>query len=190
MGQYYHGVILKKDFSKSYKTKKCEVNLSTYVFDEGAKLLEHSYFGNVYVSVYEHFLANKFYGFPFVWCGDYADDIRNYLEETPIDDDKEFIPYDFKGEIESVETIPDGKNYKYIINLSKKQFVDLEKCKLNSDIHPLPLLCSSGNGRANGDYFSPIDAKKVGMWAYDCIGIGDSVPEGFEELIVSFSEDY
>lgn len=73
MGQYYRGVILGKT---THKAKKIIVKQAfcCYAHENGAKLMEHSYVGNWYVKEYERALANEFYGYPFVWCGDYADE--------------------------------------------------------------------------------------------------------------------
>lgn len=76
MGQYYRGAILsKKSIEKQEIT--IEKSLCCYVHGNGAKLMEHSYVGNTYVGAYVKLLAKKYYGYPFVWVGDYADDKFN-----------------------------------------------------------------------------------------------------------------
>lgn len=195
MGQYYRGVILKKDFRNSFKDEEAEVILSPYDYNNGAKLMEHSYIGNYYLKPYEHLLANQFYGYPFVWCGDYANDIRCYIEnltevefsEKYDEEKKWYIPHYFKGIITNI-TINKTKQHRYILNLSKKQYVDMQNLKNGKDglcVHPLSLLCASGNLRGGGDYFG-VEKEKVGVWAYDNIGIGDEVPEDFTEFVTNF----
>jgi hypothetical protein len=76
MGQYYRGVILGKTTKKSKKLIIKQA-FCCYAHKNGAKLMEHSYVGNWYVKSYEQALANKFYGYPFVWVGDYADEMFN-----------------------------------------------------------------------------------------------------------------
>lgn len=232
MGQYYRGVVLGKTTDKKKKIIVREA-FSPYSHDNGAKLMEHSYVGNWYVKEYERVLANEFFGFPFVWCGDYADeqygeipyvlacdyDYKRMLsnikkagykyEESDWDAeckkyDKAGNLIDVKSEKEFRKTIPyeelENVTYDVIINFTKKQFARIPKKSKEKDkygypvltIHPLPLLCASGNGRGGGDYHGGTDFNKVGIWAYDRIGIGfeDEIPAGFTELVVNFVEEY
>jgi hypothetical protein len=224
MGQYYRGAILGK---KSIEKEKITIEkaLCCYVHDNGAKLMEHSYVGNTYVGAYVKLLAKKYYGYPFVWVGDYADDKFNvnvhdkallyikdviesnakkqgYVRENDSSFNK-FIRYD-SGDILILSTMKNeddfaekysyeevGGNqldYKYILNLDKKQYVKIPEYNENEwTIHPLPLLCADGNGRGGGDY-SGSDMDKVGVWAYDKIGISNEIPNGFTELVVNFEE--
>ena len=76
MGQYYRGVVLGKT-TKRAKRIIVKKAYCCYAHDNGAKLMEHSYVGNWYVKAYEQALGGKFYGYPFVWAGDYADDMFN-----------------------------------------------------------------------------------------------------------------
>ena len=87
MGQYYRGVVLGKTTKKS---KKIIVKQAycCYAHDNGAKLMEHSYVGNSYVKAYEKALANDFYGYPFVWAGDYGDEL---FDKLPYDEACDFI---------------------------------------------------------------------------------------------------
>ena len=61
MGQYYRGAVLG---ITANKRKKFIVKQAfcPYRYDNGAKLMEHSYVGNYYVKMYEHALANDFDG--------------------------------------------------------------------------------------------------------------------------------
>lgn len=188
MGQYYRGVVLEKN---TKKTKKIIVKKAfcCYAHKNGAKLMEHSYVGNWYVKEYEHALANQFFGFPFVWAGDYADNMygisvydaaHNYIDTR---------------KIEEVTPLKDLPTYKYIINLDKKVFVRIpeaydENGKYILTIHPLPLLCADGNGGGGGDYWGANETL-VGSWAYDRIGVSNELPDNIKtELIVTFKERY
>lgn len=187
MGQYYRGVVLGKTFLKEKRIIVRE-SFCPYKHENGAKLMEHSYVNNWYVKEFENALADKFFGFPFVWIGDYADtvfdtDIYSLADEfiEKKSDTKQATSYD-----ELIKT-----TYEYIINLDKKQFVRIPK-EHSTDlvIHPLPLLCADGNGRGGGDY-DGTDMKYIGVWAYDRIGVGNTLPnDEYTELKVLFKEEY
>lgn len=188
MGQYYKGVILPKDYRENVQAV-AEVAETAWDWQNGAKLMEHSYINNEYVQMYVSLLANQFNGYPFVWCGDYADDIRCHIEgktQSVIDEEyeDELIPYTFKPKtkVKGVPTV----NIRYVYNYDTKEYVDLET--VEGDIHPLPLLTCSGNGRGGGDYWGQ-DNKNVGRWAYNHIGAGNEIPEGFTELKTKFKEE-
>jgi hypothetical protein len=88
------------------------------------------------------------------------------------------------------ETIP---YYKYLVNYSKKQYCivpEFDDSTDNYQVHPLPLLTCSGNGRGGGDY--RIDDERVGIWAYDRIGLSNVMNRnsGFKEINGVFKLDY
>jgi hypothetical protein len=217
MGQYYRGVVLGKT-TKRVKRIIVKQAYCCYAHDNGAKLMEHSYVGNWYVKAYEQALANEFYGYPFVWIGDYADEMFNtdvYAKANEFIDNvtkrnakkKGFYLNGFvfeklckdgaieKGyENEFVEKVitKDNANkvdtYKYIINFDKKVAVEIPEYDENTwNIHPLPLLCASGNGRGGGDY-SGINEDMVGAWAYDRIGLDNELPQGIKLETIVFEE--
>jgi len=216
MGQYYNPSILRKN----WKTAKNPVlaSLKCYDFGNGAKLMEHSYIGNSFVRSMEYLLANDYKGHPFVWVGDYADPIiTNTGEHNIYDDAGRFIyedydsptndkksrkylalkdsipamPEDVEGKVwNPYETIP---YYKYLVNYTKKQYCIVPFFKSQSNeyqVHPLPLLTCSGNGRGGGDY--GIDDERVGIWAYDRIGLSNVMNRnsGFKEINGVFKSDY
>lgn len=216
MGQYYRGVILSKHTNKA---KKIIVKQSfcCYAHDNGAKLMEHSYVGNWYVKEYEKALAEEFYGYPFVWSGDYADNRYNedvyskaciFIDKATRKNAKalgyrknnngrwgdEFIRDGITASEKSLSVVTPyeelNTTYEYIINFDKKMFVRIPK-KTDDDgliIHPLPLLCADGNGRGGGDY-DGTDMEYVGAWAFDRIGVGNELPDNtFTELVVNFEE--
>jgi hypothetical protein len=179
MGQYYKGVIL-KDNKKTVKEF-----VSSYDYSNGAKLMEHSYIGNTFVSAFETLIQDN----PqrVVWAGDYADECKQRKSNV----------YDrCKDKLKAVIKTKSVVEPNYIINHSKKQFVDKKLVRKMTaswadgmKIHPLPLLTCEGNGRGGGDYRYHYDEDKVGSWARDVISVSDTKPKGFECVRVYFNED-
>lgn len=213
MGQYYNPSILKKNWKTA--NNPVRVALKCYDFGNGAKLMEHSYIGNNFVRSIEFLLANTFKGNPFVWVGDYADEVETrtgthdiYTDanrfiyedyDNPNNDNKSKAYDALMGTIPAMpewkegqvwnpyETIP---YYKYLVNYSKKEYCIIPKNEEEYQVHPLPLLTCSGNGRGGGDYH--LEDSRIGMWAYDKIGITNDKAEieNFEEIDGFFELDY
>lgn len=187
MGQYFRGAVLKKN----HKLAKQPIlfSLSPYKFNNGAKLMEHSYIGNNYVDAFMEMISDDngiYFGFPFVWTGDYADSVRDKLY------------YDYAWQIEDKcfkmcsNKLSKRPYYKYLINFSKKEYVIMPKYNLAIwQVHPLPLLTASGNGRGNGDYYGA-DEENVGIWAFDRIGATNSESwlQGMKEIKVGFKSEF
>lgn len=180
MGQYYHPVLLKKN------GEICKA-FSSYEYDNGAKLMEHSYIGNGLVKAVELALKNKKYSL--IWAGDYADEDW-YFRPT----DEQYVKNEGKNLITK-----DTESPRYIINHTKKVYIDKEKIKNKDEygfiIHPLPLLTSMGNGRGGGDY-KGTNMDMVGSWAKDIISTADDInetyiiPNDYKEFSITFKEDY
>ena len=176
MGQYYNAVILDKN--------KKTVNkwLLSHDFGSGLKLMEHSWVENEFVKSFERLILNK----PehVVWGGDYADKCKGL--KTNVYDrckDSNKVP---KDEVYPVSVLAS----RYVINHSKKEYVDKTKIIPDNDgwyIHPLPLLTCEGNGRGGGDFRG--DSDLIGSWARDLISIGREVPEGYKEIIFDLIEN-
>lgn len=204
MGQYYKFGIFKKNVCSKNDIKNKDnvlASFSSYDYNEGAKLMEHSYVGNKYVNKAERLLAREFYACPFAWVGDYSDKIksddgtlisvyniitdvgaqRNGKGEMLSVWDKDYVPvYDLSYPI---------IKYKYVLNINRKEAVEIPEDSTDKYvIHPLPLLCADGNGNGGGDYYGT-NMSYVGKWAYDKIGIRDDMPEGYTLLNVSFVEE-
>lgn len=200
MGQYYRGAILRKDYKES---KENPVLFALYPYDvknNGAKLLEHSYIGNHYVGAYMRELSDtdgKYFNYPFVWVGDYADEITlvdNYTEEkkeVSVYNEATDIEDDFKEYInENGDEF--GKEYKYIVNFTKNEYVVVPSLNLDVwDMHPLSLLTAFGNGRGGGDYYEKEGLEDIGRWAFDNIGVTNDEKwlEGKTELTTNFKSD-
>ena len=216
MGQYYNPSILKKN----WKTADNPVSaaLKCYDFDNGAKLMEHSYIGNRFVRSMEFLLAGEFKGHPFVWVGDYADHVETKTGDHDIyNDASHFIYEDYDSPTndkksrkyltlkDSIPAIPEWKEvekwnpyetipyYEYLVNYTKKQYCIVPEFDDSTDeyqVHPLPLLTCSGNGRGGGDY--GLDDERVGSWAFDRIGLTNDEDEvaGFKKIDGFFKLDY
>lgn len=176
MGQGYNAIIL----DESGKIIRTWVNPHNY--NNGYKLMEHSYIGNNFVSVVESLLCAEgmFYKCRLVWAGDYADEEAdgNNLYSTAL-------------ESESKQSVglakADMSAYRYIVNHTKKLYVD-KNLEFSGNIHPLPLLTAEGNGRGGGDY-SGASEDLVGTWARDVISLEKDLPVGFKELECPFGEE-
>jgi hypothetical protein len=95
----------------------------------------------------------------------------------------------------------DGAEVRFIINESKKQYIDLWYVRgLDMLIHPLPLLTAEGNNRGGGDYFGT-NMSLVGSWARDFISVRTSEngpwefkkeadKKGWKEISPLFIEHY
>lgn len=213
MGQYYKAIFINENHKPIFR-------VSSYDFDSGAKLMEHSWIKNPMVRFVERQLMttpNRI-----VWGGDYADK-ENPSTLTPMEikalanEDSEYsnskvikeegvnlydlsylvgkLTHDIsKGDEREKEfkSAIAPLNAKYLVNHSKKEFVDKSKTPKDDDgwsIHPLPLLTCEGNGRGGGDYRG--ESKMVGIWARDIIGVvtkKSDIPKGFKEIIVDFIE--
>jgi hypothetical protein len=176
MGQYYKPINIDK---KKY--------LYSHDYDNGLKLMEHSYIGNTFVNAVEHLLSKcgAWHKCSFVWQGDYANgengtDKQGDMNLYQLVDDKE----DF------VEIDSSSPEFRYIVNHSKFEYIDKEKIDVGSDglkIHPLPLMTCEGNGRGGGDFHG--DDWRIGTWARDIISMEDEAPEKYIEVDGNFIEE-
>lgn len=202
MGQYYAPCILKKNWKRA--KNPIEVSFCSHRFDNGLKLMEHSYVRNSFVTAMCYLLANNYFGRNFAWVGDYADNRETdmYNKDGVSFYDKGSELWEKKKNLETEEEVKkaisydDGymslPTYKYIVNLTKNEYIKIPKFKDGVlTIHPLPLLCADGNGRGGGDYFGKNETY-IGRWAYDKIGITNDRKAiiGLEELKIKFKEQY
>lgn len=151
-------------------------------FDEGLKLMEHSYVGTKMMNQIESLLSKDgaWHKTKIVWAGDYANAIIEGTTENYYD------LADTSIEFTKVETKQDCRGFRYIINHSRGLYIDMSKIKKPDDIHPLPLLLNESNGRGGGDYRGP-NEDKTGTWARDIISASDTMPNCFKEEIPGFS---
>lgn len=185
MGQYFKPCVLSKNYKTNKKTPVI-ASLTSWDYSNGAKLMEHSWVGNRFVKAAIKLIA-MYKAHPFVWCGDYADE--RFINQ----DNKECNAYEIANsfDVERFDEMTKEHNveeeYKYIINYTKRQYVEIPDYDENVwTIHPLPLLCADGNERGGGDYHG-INMDVVGSWAYDRIGVTNKRPH-YKKINVEFSE--
>ena len=171
MGQYYKPISVEKS-----------QHVYSHDYNNGLKLMEHSWVGNDFVGVVENLIAEggAWYGDRIVWAGDYADEEK----------DGETL-YSKSGE-NSIKPQRVTKNYRYVVNLDTKEFVDKKKIPLSDvwydekgkghpyTVHPLPLLTCEGNNSGGGDFRKedPI----IGSWARNRVSVSTRKPKGFKEI--------
>lgn len=198
MGQYFKPVIL----GEAPKDGEHEVVKSwslSHDYGSGLKLMEHSWMKSDFVQAFEKQLSRRgeHYKSRVVWAGDYAEgEPGRHL----VEDDKEYKlnlyslcndENKFNPEIATTE------NYNFIVNHTKKQFVDKSKVAKDKDgwqIHPLPLLTCEGNGQGGGDFFGEDEKGLIGSWARDVISVESENPKlyhgtmDYTELIFDLTE--
>lgn len=192
MGQYYHPV--------SLDTME---HLYSHDFDNGLKLMEHSYVGNNFVSAVEMLLieGGRWDKHQIVWAGDYAD---GELPGTPLyginpESERPFTIQDHLEDSKKLRFLIEGipADHIYLINFDKKQYVDKTKIPVGGNwgedepfyIHPLPLLTAEGNGRGGGDFRGADPKGLIGSWARNRLGLRNAIPEGFTEVIFDLVEE-
>lgn len=165
MGQYFKPVILNDDGT---------INgwIHPHDYNNGYKLMEHSYITNKVTTRIEHELHEN--PKKIVWLGDYADDQDTYEK------------CNFSNSLPYLDCKSNNK-YKFLCNWDKKEFVVLNFDK-KFTIHPLPLLTAEGNGEGGGDYYGN-DEKYVGTWARQKISLETEAPDGFREIKPDFVEN-
>lgn len=179
MGQYYLAIILGE---KGHDSEIIRIFMSP--FNSGMKLMEHSYLKNSFVNTFESLLAPDgiFYKSRVVWAGDYADDELDQgknLHDIAYNQPKK----DFTNLCQSITPLD---NYQYIINHTKKQYIDKKK---HHKYHPLPLLVAEGNGRGGGDYRG-INENIIGTWARDVLSVDNIIPGDHVELVCKFDDHH
>lgn len=168
MGQYYKAVL---------KDRKCRT-WKSYNPTGSMKLTEHGYVNDYFVNYIKYLI----FDLPtrVVWAGDYADN------EKGKEDNLYFLAKRQKpNHKEALAFVQDARpRMKYLVNESKRLYVDYSKTKEGEDgdiYDPLPLLCAEGNGRGGGDYRGK-NPDAIGTWARDFIYVTNKVPDGYKEI--------
>lgn len=166
MGQYYMVVNIDK-----------KQRLEPWSFDNGAKLMEWSYNGNMLVRAMINLLSTDWKGDRVYVVGDYADTedmgeiwaktYKAVIDELGIDEKKHSLFAYADEYFENVSHMADvtDRNWEAIVNRQTGQYIDLHTCPIEwtwyskeddtadvASICPLPLLLAMGNGRGGGDY--------------------------------------
>ncbi len=203
MGQYWKPIILEEKVEG--ELEKIRLWMYSHDFDNGSKLMEHSYQGNNFVSTFERLLTRRggHYKSRVVWCGDYADGELHseYTDESGNIRTRNL--YDLadeeKGKPPFKTAEKSTKDFHFILNHTKKQFVDKRKVPEivgyeGTKIHPLPLLTAEGNGEGGGDFHGEDPKRLIGSWARDVISVEKEDPKlfsdtkNYEELIFDLVE--
>jgi hypothetical protein len=143
-------------------------------------------------------INGMFYKSRIIWAGDYADAEKPIQEN---DDGEELNLYRIAEEqyakyitpYVNEKFIENMDRYRYIVNHTKKLYVDKEKCKKNDYefiIHPLSLLVTDNcNGRGGGDYMG-VNEELCGTWTRDVISVEKSIDTliDYIELECNFEE--
>jgi hypothetical protein len=185
MGQYYKVIILADN------NNIIRIWTTPTAYNCGNKLMEHSYLNNNFMNVIEYLISpnGMFYMSRIVWAGDYSNPDQeelNLYNMADLQNGKYITPY-------SNENISNMDSYRYIINHTKKLFVNKEKCKKNDNgdiIHPLSLLVTDNcNGMGGGDY-SGVNEELCGTWTRDIISVEKSIDRliDYNELECNFEE--
>ena len=176
MGQYFKAVVLSTEDSSA---KGIEAAFTAWDYNNGAKLLEHSWKGNDFVSVVESAFTpfGQFYKHRLVWAGDYAEPEKEGEGKTLYVLAEKFRLKRAKG------SIPIG--YHYLHNHSKKEYVDENTFFMYEEniLHPLPILTFDSD--LDGVSVDEEDAVrfKLGRWARDIISVENTIMEGYKNLL-------
>jgi len=179
MGQYYSPVSIEK-----------KEHVYSHDYGSGLKLMEHSWMKNNFVRAVETLIAKDgaWHGDHIVWAGDYADPEPEIID--PRDSTKKVnLFFICESEKRNPEIPDDGVDFRYLVNITKMEFVDKTKVPYDRDgwqIHPLPLLTCEGNGRGGGDYHG--ESQLIGAWARDVIFATNDEPANCNEIIFDLIE--
>lgn len=204
MGQYYVPVLTDESGSS--------FTLNSHAFDNGMKLMEHSWIGNNFVNAAYCMIYNK--PMQVAWIGDYSMDgyiqgHEPYMKALSKQEYEAVYSAAWGSKKSTVEELqPDVFNQSRLENLvtmettglflnnhTLQTYIDLGKyIRMNRTddgwcVNPLPLLTSCGNGRGGGDYHDTcIGYESVGSWAFHWLVLSKSVFEGFNEDHFRFRE--
>ena len=206
MGQYYQPLLI--DDSGGM------ITAYSHDFDNGLKLMEHSWIGNNFVNA----ILKKLDSTPMrvAWLGDYScdlyDDAYVGMGGGFVTDKDDFV--DYYGSVWNEEHQPQAilmknENSEYLldtehadcflVNMTKGCYIDIQEYVKENEtyegakhtpwcINPLPLLTSVGNGQGGGDYRGEIGMDDVGSWAFDKIYVTALRPAEMEKVMYHFKE--
>ena len=194
MGQYYKAVL--GHMQDNPEPDRSAFVIDTYVhphdFNNGLKLMEHSYVGNEVLNRVEKEIAHK--PTNVVWAGDYGHaepgESGNLYELCNRPGVQRLLP---QREAPPMEPVGEDRaeGVVLLVNHTKGQFCRIPELAADSYdlvIHPLPILTWESGEESLGDFHN-MDAR-VGSWARDVISTeGASYsPDGLEEISGEFRE--
>lgn len=187
MGQYYHPIALGK------KANSVKAWWLAHDYDNGLKLMEHSYIGNHLCNAVERYLIDN--PTRIVWAGDYADD------EKGIEKNLYHIAGDRPSRKRAGDDTSDLPAGLFVVNHTKKEYYARDEVKgymvsgWNNErwemkINPLALMTCEGNERGGGDYHprERDTTELVGTWARDLIEVTAAEPVGYKKIEPYFTE--
>jgi len=191
MGQYYNPCTVRKVNTKTGVQARPIKWMYSWDYDNGLKLMEHSWLKNNFVNTFAKTLLSA-KPKRVVWAGDYADPEYKKPNDEPnlydfCTDENKISPAEITDE--ELNQFLDKKPY--LCNYDKKQYVDMSKLPKDNDgwrIHPLPLLTAEGNGKGGGDYYGNNESVYIGTWARNKIAFRTKPPKGFVEITPNFKE--
>lgn len=186
MGQYWKAICL--------DTREW---VYSHDYDNGMKLMEHSYLDNSYVGAVMRLMipGGPWHKRRVIWAGDYSENRFSDYGKDVIEKLADELISSAENVYSSVEEsrlipapIQDQEKW-IIVNHTRKEYIILNLVpRGDMMVHPLPLMIADGNGRGGGDYHgTSIDL--VGSWCGDVISLETKEPgKGFEELRPDFEE--
>lgn len=187
--------------------------LYSHNYDNGLKLMEHSYVGNNFVNAVVSQIVDNLERI--AWMGDYANDRCNDPWEKQVTEQMEWDDFSqlYKRAMEGEGRIkPDpiefdtGAKGWFLVNHTKHVYINMdayieankwheegmwngEHYSYDMCIHPLPLLTACGNDRGGGDYHDCYpNIELVGSWAFDLIEMTKVRYMDYEEVTFEFTE--
>ena len=180
MGQYFKAHVSRGDHTYV---------LSSWDYDCGAKLTEHSWLGNRFVNAVNTMIEEE--PAKVAWVGDYSDerDCPADLYQDCWGKEEYKLPntllVGYKNHFYDGDKI---EGYGYLVDHDKREYVSLKKysCLAQDEdcsvMNPLPLLTAIGNGLGGGDYYKDnLNSNMVGFWANDTIEFNKELPSKCRE---------
>lgn len=183
MGQYYNPILLKEN----YKEESDPIKRTFRMVDACGyrKMVEHAVVKNWGVKIASYMIKHNT-KFPFVWCGDYTENIINDVTLYKIayyhKCNKRCLKYYKKFLI-------DYPDLKFVINHTTKEFIEVVDFNAPKEtIHPLPILTADVGTGGGGDYYGT-HQDMVGKWAYNVIQCSNKKPRGYTEIKLQFIDE-
>ena len=165
------------------------------------KMVEHAHLDTTTTLVVEWYLSpDGPYGdgtYGLVWAGDYGpksapggQPLHYYVDELLASDDMAklgtakpvLMSWETAFETHALKRgeILNAKSWRYIVNHTKKTYLDKAVLSLEDDslFHPMCILTAEGNGCGGGDYHG-INKTRASLWAYDVVGVSNEIPIGY-----------